>query len=528
MKKSRTVDHLPLDNDEIETILSKIEKFGDQLRNILLNDSELSEVTSNRRIELGEFPESKRRAVHVFVNQKYPYLQTITRNENIFVNFNQRSFVKVMQTSDFNISCRLHQLSPFNLNRIEIEDKKFEHKDARKAFIATVRSLFSKMIDFKYLSNGKYEFWVKEKKEKRIWLVKIKRIGLEHNEMIAIISRILNIKKDNISYSGTKDAKAIVTQYLTIAQVEQNSLNEFRHPKIEIISVKSFHRHLQLGELVGNRFTIRLDSLKCPKNGLKIAVENVTQFGFVNYFGLQRYGLRHEKLKSLSRNDLDDYVRSSTPIIGLLLITGYNKLATVLSLSPNSDSDPKTLSLLEQASKLITDLIINGSGDQKEFLKISKQLHPARKIEIQLLQSISKNIGEDNFWERVWSSVAYRQKQFYVQSGNSLLWNRAVSRMIRGKDKLQYLEFLGNNQNAYLADLNSILKMITQDENVNVGFGNLEKIGLGLSTISGRRKTIEYPSHSKLAKSDTVIFCLPKSSYATMFLREISGDNITQ
>jgi len=198
----------------------------------------------------------------------------------------------------------------------------------------------------------------------------------------------------------------------------------------------------------------------------------------------------------------------------------------------------ESLVLLAQSLHIPVEYLYAPSENiSKKCRLIAKQLHPARKIEIQLLEAISSNSTNENknelCWESVWNSVPFRLKQFYVQSGNSLLWNRAVSRKIRKNEVEEYQEFIGNNQTEYLDDLLDILTTVVpveerKTEKVEDRFTNLKRIGLGISTVSGRRKIIEHPSKCRLSGEDTLIFALPKSSYATMFLREVSRDQITQ
>jgi tRNA pseudouridine13 synthase len=48
---------------------------------------------------------------------------------------------------------------------------------------------------------------------------------------------------------------------------------------------------LKLGDLNGNRFTIVLRQMNCKDDGLIVkCVESLAQNGFINYYGLQRFG----------------------------------------------------------------------------------------------------------------------------------------------------------------------------------------------------------------------------------------------
>ncbi len=48
---------------------------------------------------------------------------------------------------------------------------------------------------------------------------------------------------------------------------------------------------MKLGDLNGNRFTIVLRQIKCKDDSIiNEAVNSLAQNGFINYYGLQRFG----------------------------------------------------------------------------------------------------------------------------------------------------------------------------------------------------------------------------------------------
>jgi tRNA pseudouridine13 synthase len=47
---------------------------------------------------------------------------------------------------------------------------------------------------------------------------------------------------------------------------------------------------LKLGDLKGNRFTIVLRQVSADDEHLKTAIESLNTHGFINYYGLQRFG----------------------------------------------------------------------------------------------------------------------------------------------------------------------------------------------------------------------------------------------
>ncbi|EFJ27792.1 hypothetical protein SELMODRAFT_411697 [Selaginella moellendorffii] len=79
---------------------------------------------------------------------------------------------------------------------------------------------------------------------------------------LMIVAQKIGVKAKNMGFAGTKDKRAVTTQ-----------------------------RGLALGELSGNRFNVILrDVVAESENAIKEAAEGMGNSGFINYYGLQRFG----------------------------------------------------------------------------------------------------------------------------------------------------------------------------------------------------------------------------------------------
>ena len=385
--------------------------------------------------------------------------------------------------------------------------------------------------------------------------------------MISILARGLKIKTTDVSYAGTKDARAEIIQYFTIACLPKTKLEDFDHSKIKILSCETAYRHLQVGELKSNIFEIRIHGIGDQQDIVTSRLNEIQKNGFVNYFGLQRFGLRHHKILTDSNNETkeNDYLLTSTPTIGMCLILADWKRAAKIALSPDGDRDDKTRGILETFNEEMgPDLclkLISKTHITKCVRNTVRQLHPGRKLEIQILESISKiaqkNENFETFWRDVWTNVGYRIKQFQVQSANSLLWNRVLNRTTdeeipfigNADDKTIYFDEISK----YLNDVFGAEHEMPKLDNIAQIIENLKSIGLSPGTISGKERVVIFigsgifihyncmitkmsPNQKRkrmcfpkncLVENDWIKFELEKSSYATMLLRELSSDRIS-
>ena len=96
---------------------------------------------------------------------------------------------------------------------------------------------------------------------------------------------------------GNKDKRGITTQTVTISRGNPEMLIKATRSKDwdQKIKLGSFERvfsGLKLGMLKGNRFSVALRYIKddIPDSTIAQNIKNVETHGFINYFGMQRFG----------------------------------------------------------------------------------------------------------------------------------------------------------------------------------------------------------------------------------------------
>ena len=126
-------------------------------------------------------------------------------------------------------------------------------------------------------------------------------------EVIGYLCKMLKVKPKDFAFAGTKDRRAITVQRVSVYRQHANALAQLNRSlrQARAGNFKHEKHRLELGELQGNQFTITLrdchfgeddsslDSfsrLTLAKQVVGQAVESLQADGFLNYFGLQRFG----------------------------------------------------------------------------------------------------------------------------------------------------------------------------------------------------------------------------------------------
>ncbi|GAB2277577.1 hypothetical protein Dimus_012286 [Dionaea muscipula] len=222
-------------------------------------------------------------------------------------------------------------------------------------------------------------------------------------ETLRLIGKMLGIQPKSFGFAGTKDKRAVTTQRVTIFKHHANrlaSLNE------RLIGIKAgnfcyVNEGLLLGQLLGNRFTITLRGVVADSQEIiKASSEALGKYGFINYFGLQRFGSG----------------TVPTHLIGAALLRGEWKTAVNLILDPRK-GEKDDVTKIREYYKSTDD--IDGT---------LKQLPHYMVAERAILQCLKKCPG--NHLQAL-LAIPRTLRMMYVHSYQSFLWNHAASARVQ-------------------------------------------------------------------------------------------------
>ncbi|KAF3454342.1 hypothetical protein FNV43_RR04789 [Rhamnella rubrinervis] len=225
----------------------------------------------------------------------------------------------------------------------------------------------------------------------------------DSQEALGVIGKMLGIQPRSFGFAGTKDKRAVSTQRVTVFKLHASRLAALNDRLIGI-KVGDFcyvREGLLLGQLLGNRFTITLRGVVADsEDTIKASASAMGTQGFINYFGLQRFG------------------SGSVPtyLIGATLLRGEWETAVSMILDPREGDILCCLSYL-YASILLSQVVWT-------LRQLPRHLVAERAI----LQCLKKCPG--NYLQAL-KTIPRTLRMMYVHSYQSYLWNHAASMRVQ-------------------------------------------------------------------------------------------------
>ncbi|XP_074870392.1 pseudouridylate synthase PUS7L isoform X2 [Carettochelys insculpta] len=395
-------------------------------------DAEHAPATHLAEFSLGPVLHKRNRAdLHSAIRQKFPFLMTVTRNNEIIVKAN----------SDYKQLCQLvSEEEAFDFLKFldaKLENSKFSfkpdgNKDHRKAVHHFISQKFGKLLETKSFSvtdfSGQQNVAIIVRFREKNWSRKrpaadlqekqdiytgftLRKENLETLEAISYLSSELGVLPSDFTYTGIKDKKAITYQAMVVKKVTPERLKEIgstiEKKGMKVYNIHSVSQQLRLGQLKGNHFDIIVRDLKLQSNDssanleerISEAIENVKTKGFVNYYGPQRFG--HGQ-------------NVQTDQIGLALLNEEMVKAVKLFFTPEDSDDP-----VNQAKRYFL---------QNEDAKGTLAMLPEFKVrEKMLLRALNRYGVNQEGCTRGWLSIPHSMRVFYVHAYCSKIWNEAAS-----------------------------------------------------------------------------------------------------
>jgi tRNA pseudouridine13 synthase len=122
----------------------------------------------------------------------------------------------------------------------------------------------------------------------------VRKRGLSTPELGRQLARALGVGEHEVSWAGLKDRHAVTTQWLSLpAKKAEGALASLSIPGMELLEAKRHGNKLKNGHLRGNRFTLWLRDV-VDAAAAQASFERLVAHGVPNYFGEQRFGLKDD------------------------------------------------------------------------------------------------------------------------------------------------------------------------------------------------------------------------------------------
>ena len=136
---------------------------------------------------------------------------------------------------------------------------------------------------------------------------------------VSELCRLTQLQPRRFSYAGTKDRRACTAQHMTVTRGDARHLlhvNKRVRFGMALGNFKYCEEELRLGDLYGNRFELALRDVDADDATLRAACESLRARGFINYFGLQRFGTSAVPTHEIGRALLqDDFAKAAELIL---------------------------------------------------------------------------------------------------------------------------------------------------------------------------------------------------------------------
>ncbi|NXA65477.1 PUS7L protein, partial [Mohoua ochrocephala] len=462
-----------------------------------------------REFSLGPRLDKKIRAdLHSAVRQKFPFLVTVTKDNEMIVKGNPDyrelcQLVTEKETSDF-----------FKFLDAKIENSTFSfepdgNKEHRKIVHHFINRKFGKLLETKSFTvtavNHQPNMSIMVRFREKTWSRKrsaggfqekqdvytaftLQKENLETLEAIGLLAAELDVLPSDFSYTGIKDKKAITLQPMVVKKVTPERLkeigNKMEKKGMRIYNIRSAHQHLRLGQLKGNHFDIVVrdlqhhshDSSADLKERISEAMENVETKGFVNYYGPQRFGQGQVV---------------QTDQIGLALLNEKMVKAVKLFFTPEDTDDP-----VNNAKRYFL---------QTEDAKGTLVMLPEFKVrEKMLLRALNRYGVNHEGCTKGWLNIPHSLRIFYVHAYCSKIWNEAASyRLKTYGSKVVEGDLVFMEENDESISLNDKVHVVTASEE------SANKYSIYQVVLPMVGHSIKYPSnkvgqwyHERLSKDE--------------------------
>ncbi|XP_015601850.1 pseudouridylate synthase 7 homolog isoform X2 [Cephus cinctus] len=231
------------------------------------------------------------------------------------------------------------------------------------------------------------------------------KVNMDTMDALNQMALCLRMKSNMFNYAGTKDRRARTTQWVSLKRVSPSHILDAGKAVrgAYVGNFKFGEEPLRLGMLSGNRFRIALRNVTGTDEDIEKAMTSLRDRGFINYYGLQRFGT---------------VAAIPTHEIGKALLQSKWHEAIELILKPRAGEQHRDLAKAREIYQ-----------KTKDPLAAYQHIGRPDKIEAKLLRGL--HLCGDRNPQGALDWIPRNTRLMYIHAYQSFVWNNMVSKRIK-------------------------------------------------------------------------------------------------